>query len=545
MINRMIFLMVIFVFAAVCRVASAAPFTVSGWQIHKNDEAHINRMIDLAAKHGVNHMQLSHDIIMYIEDITKDPARAAVINRAAQRARQKGIGIFVWSHEFNTDDMLVCLDPDSKQGRAFWKKRQDAYRKALAQTPDIAGIILSFGSSHPDPWSLMCSCSWCAKHDNADRVSLILNKIGDVVIDEFGMTLYARTFIHTPEELDWMGQALRNTPPRPGLAVMTKCVPQDWEPFYPHNPLIGNVGGHPQIIEMDLAGEYWGRSKLLVDLTDYLQYRMRHARDKGAAGFVVRTERGADSLLGAPNEINLFAYEKLFDNPDADADEIRLEFIKSHYGLDPESQDAKALLEIHKLSFDVTMKMYYVLGFWALEKGSDLTESATFPALLRGRSIALYDPSFEQRYQKLDNIDEDTFLKIMFEKQEAAMQSSANLDALEAIGSLKTEHARALRTVLENHERATRVWLVANGALWSAYMYKKTGQDKHREWALDFADYLDRYAEQLPAAQYPGGPAQIAAFLSNFHKELPGAPATPDMDWPPWHKFYDPVFIHE
>ena len=524
------FIILITIFCTGAR-AGQSVFPVVGWQLHHADEEHINRMVDLAAQYGVNHLQLSHSIIMDIDTLVHDSERSALIRRVTQRAHEKGIRVYAWTHEFNTDQMPVCLDPEEKSGRRFWENRQDDYRAAFAQAPELDGVIMSFGSSSPDPWSLFCTCAWCRKHDNADRVALILEQLGGVVAGEFGKTLYARTFIHTPDELEWVGDALRRTPPATGPAVMSKDVPQDWEPYYPHNPIIGNNGGHPQIVEMDLGGEYWGKSAFPMDLADYLQHRIRHARDNNAAGFVVRVERGGDSLFGTSNELNLYAFHELLKNPDMNTDEIRGRWIADKYDIEPRSPDARRLMHIFKSSFDAVRKMYYVLGFWALEKGSDLTTSATYPALLSGRSIALYDPAFLPRQKLLETVTPDTFDRIMREKSEAVDIAERMLQELEQVTTMNPEDFRQLKSELETLARATRVWRLANGALWAFRLYENTGQPGHKEWALDFAAALEQYADGLPTDQWPGGPRRVSEFLENFRSTLPSGPGTPDMEY--------------
>ena len=76
--------------------------------------------------------------------------------------------------------------------------------------------------------------------------------------DELGKQLVVRTFIHRPSEIEWVGEGLRRAADLT-LTAMTKDVPQDFEPYYPPDPLFG-VLPHAHIMEADAAGEYWGRS---------------------------------------------------------------------------------------------------------------------------------------------------------------------------------------------------------------------------------------------------------------------------------------------
>jgi len=54
----------------------------------------------------------------------------------------------VWVHEFNNVGLSVCFEP----GHRIWRKRQDAYRQALEEIPEIDGVVLMFGSSSLEPW---------------------------------------------------------------------------------------------------------------------------------------------------------------------------------------------------------------------------------------------------------------------------------------------------------------------------------------------------------------------------------------------------------
>lgn len=73
-----------------------------------------------------------------------------------------------------------------------------------------------------------------------------------------------RTFIHRPSEIEWVGEGLRRAADLT-VTAMTKDVPQDFEPYYPPDPLFGTLP-HAHIMEADAAGEYWGRSVSAVHL---------------------------------------------------------------------------------------------------------------------------------------------------------------------------------------------------------------------------------------------------------------------------------------
>ena len=111
----------------------------------------------------------------------------------------------------------------------------------------------------------------------------------------------------------WAIEALRDYP---GITVISKPEPQDFQPFYPHSPAVGAFGRTPQILEMDLNGEYWGQSLIPVSQVGYLRYRFRYGVNKGIVGAVGRIDTNANAALGTPNEINLFAFSRLLSKPE-------------------------------------------------------------------------------------------------------------------------------------------------------------------------------------------------------------------------------------
>src|SRR5439155_16891951 len=152
--------------------------------------------------------------------------------------------------------------------------------------------------------------------------------------------LFVRDFNHGPQELRWLIEALCNFP---GIIVISKPEPQDFQLYYPHSPSIGAYGTTPQILEMDLNGEYWGQSLIPVAQVDYLRYRLRHGVAKQVRGGVGRIDTYANTALGTPSEINLFAFSRLLDNPETSEGALYEAWLHKRYGLAPGSRAARDL----------------------------------------------------------------------------------------------------------------------------------------------------------------------------------------------------------
>ncbi|HDH96171.1 MAG TPA: hypothetical protein ENF73_00400, partial [Proteobacteria bacterium] len=478
-----------------------------GWILLARDMDKVIEYIDAAEDFGINAVQLSHDIIMDIDEIIEDPDTAAFINEATEAAHANGIEVYIWTHELNTDLPIVCFDPADP----FWEERRNVYRQALSMVPQVDGVVVSFGSASPEPWWAMCLCDYCLNlpptgnpildllHSHpVERIHLLFDVLHRVVVSEFKKKLLIRTFIHLPAELDWMIEAL-HTSPISELAVMSKCVPQDWEPFYPHNPVICDNGGFDQVVEFDLGAEYWGESAFPFAMLDYLKYRLEHGLRCGIRGAFARIERGSHAAFGTPNEMNIYAFSELLHDITRPTDEILKEWISQRYGVEPESDEGAALARALELTFDAVRKMYYVKGFW-LEKGSDVpTDLSGIDEMLFIRSLANWDPDYRAWDAELKSPTKKTISDIAQEKHEATTLAREALDLLEVAGSaMADEDYQDLRRRLEHLYDCTLIWNHIYQAAFRWKLYRNTGDEQealHLEWNLDelqaLADYME------------------------------------------------------
>lgn len=78
---------------------------------------------------------------------------------------------------------------------------------------------------------------------------------------------------------------------------MHKGPVHDWEPYNPHHPCIGNIGNHPCVQELDVAGEYYGLAILPFCAPGYYRYRLNHLWRNNGEGAVMRVESGTSSAL--------------------------------------------------------------------------------------------------------------------------------------------------------------------------------------------------------------------------------------------------------
>ncbi len=509
-----------------------------GWILMDTNRQNLSDTMQQAVDYGMDNVHLSHSLIMNIDQINDDEDRAILLQDVAQEAHALGLEVWVWAHEFNEESqILLCFDSEDP----MWERRADEYRQALERIPEIDGVVLMTGSADVEPWYVPCICDWCRDlppTDNpllnllnsrpADRVQQIYDAVGGVVMHELGKKLRMRTFLHQPMEVVWLGESLREYDD-PDLMVMSKDVPQDWVPYYPHNPLIGDVGHRHQIIEMDLGNEYWGKNRILNSQVDYIYMRYQYDLSRGARGAAARIERGSDHTLGTANEINIFAFSQYMLDDEATPDQVYRDWFSQRYGIASDSADADTLKTLFRNSHFAMRKMYYTLGMWTLEKGSDIPDSALYPQLLWARNTAFYDPDWLGVFTDLVFPDKDTLMRLWQESLEARELATDNLALLESVEGAFAEPVdyQELHDMLELHEDCTEIWqyVIDTTYRWVAKSFGLADADTHLEFnARRLLELADAMEVRWGAGVSPGNPGRIRDFVADLRGSFPEQP---------------------
>ena len=314
---------------------SAQTIIYNGWTLTQNDPAYNLFVLGKMAEFGVTHVQLSHNIISRVDQLEADSV-AERVKTLADVIHENNGNVIVWAQELPYDTRTFDFDLDSGDMQA----RMAAYRYALTRVPGIDGVMISFGSAPTELDDVNPAGDHAADYAQAkERYKVMIEAVSQVVEDEFGKQVYVRTFYHTPDEVDGLRLAMQETD-RP-VIVMSKSEPNDFEPYYPLNPLIGDVGDHPQILELDAAGEYWGQSKIPFVAGEYYKLRFWQTNNKTEAGggsFIgstCRIDRYSHPAMGTLNEANIYVQTYLLNHPEAGWKDALGGFIQDRYGLFP------------------------------------------------------------------------------------------------------------------------------------------------------------------------------------------------------------------
>lgn len=334
--------------------------SVRGWTILSDSEPDALAVIDAARGYSINHLELSHEIVMDLRAI-RDPRRQALVGRLVDAAHQAGIQeVVLWDHalydlnyypkEFRTGPGGT-IDLDNP---AFWVWFKADYRAMLDLAPAADGLVLTFietGARAENQHSTKLLT-------NQDKLAAIVNAVADVVIGERKLALYARTFSYTHEEYRNISGAIAKFE-RPEVRLLMKEVPHDFFLTHPDDFFAGTIA-RPTIIEFDTGAEYNGQGLIANTWPQHILERAKGLlRRPHVIGYVARTDRyGLTRIIGRPSEINLFALKRVSEDPRVSAETVYDEFITARYGR-AALPHVKAAF---KNAFDIITSSLYTLG---------------------------------------------------------------------------------------------------------------------------------------------------------------------------------------
>jgi len=280
-----------------------------------------------AAERGCAAIQISHYICHDVDDLLDHPVRAARTRELVADYRRAGLSVWCWTHEFRLPPEASVRDGRLDfEDAAVWHHLEQKYRRFLTEVlPDIEGLVLTFAETDfPVYQDELVRGGGSA----ARRTARLANALHEIC-RRHGKRLAIRDFVYRRHEIETMAEALAQC--HDDIAIMTKCVPHDWHPFYPINPLLGRVGVKEQWIEFDFGHEYEGQHLYPYAEVEANLERLRHAHACGVHTLVVRLDRPVDfrgrSALHTPwGRLELLTVQRFAENPRVEAEEIWAEW---------------------------------------------------------------------------------------------------------------------------------------------------------------------------------------------------------------------------
>ncbi len=338
------------------------PFDVRGWILLVDDMEYARQVIDKAPLFGINHIQISHNLIHHADEVLSDAGKREKLITLTNWAHEKGLECFVWTHEIREPDPKWLnangkLSFTEEELKTFLVKR---YNLFFDLCPDVDGLVISFSEG-----------DFSVSEKDIEKQHFQIEHIYQVMIttiynicQERGKELYVRKFADEAEPV------IRQLPD--SLVVMQKCTKEDWHVYSPNNPILGTFAPKKQICEFDLAGEYTGQGLIPWCALPDLQARFRFAIGRGCTGMVARIDRDSYSAFGTPNEINIHFFSELLKNPNADLDDFWHAWCKKRFG----RKAAKAAEEALRQTYELTNRLFWgdKLMDWRIQKHSKIPD---------------------------------------------------------------------------------------------------------------------------------------------------------------------------
>lgn len=345
---------------AAASTAENKPGPIEGWTLLGIEPRVAAEAIKASPAYGINHLQLSHDLMMNLYE-ARDPVVAERINRLAEEAHAAGINeVCVWDHALYHADYYPerfrsapggLIDLDNPE---FWEWLKADYRQMLDLLPKIDGVILTFietGTFVEDQYSIQMKTE-------AEKLAALVNAVASVIIDERGLNLYIRTFVYTRAELDSMLGCI-NLVSNPKVRVMTKEVPHDFFLTHPVSSFVRRIK-FPVLIEFDTAHEYNGQTVVASAFPATHLKRLEYYKQlPNVIGYVARIDRfGETAVVGDMAEINLLALHLGLNRDKVEIPELYSTFVARHYGPDEDKLIQRAM----EAAAEVVPSTFYTLG---------------------------------------------------------------------------------------------------------------------------------------------------------------------------------------
>lgn len=480
------------------------------WQFQDNDWEYLQAAIPKAKESGMNRIQLCKNIIMNIHELYQSPEKLELIRNIVHLAHQNDLKVDLWTHELTAVNDILKENNNVVINDALWGWLREKYGRAFKLLPETDGLVLSF-SVQSDVY--IYSDKVISDLSEDARVAKLIEVMADICL-EHGKTLFIRTIMNGPQELPFMQQAIasiaRVVRDKGNVVMMTKCVPQDWSPFYPYNPLLGNVSGLPQIIEMDLGLEFTGQSRVIYNEVKYIHAILDYSRQKGIIGAVARVDRDRNSrALGTPNEVNIYAFSRLMREPTLTADAIWTEWAVRRYGQKAAPYVSAAL----QATYDITNLTLYPLEQWIQDHSFMSNWDYTNENSYAGPASWILSPRQELARDELRRPDWITLHKIKAEKELARSLANASLDILEqGRPHLGEADYKNLKDYLELSRDLIEVFAGQNLAFCATMRYlncrKGIGIEPQplEELRAEALDYIDKFAASADLIEKRYGP---------------------------------------
>lgn len=339
--------------------AVAERSAIRGWSVLTNRAEEIMKAVSKIPAYEINHLQLSHDIIMNLHEV-RNPVVRSGVNALIDSAHTAGVAeVVLWDHALYGLDYYPDRFKTGPRGTldlddpVFWEWFKDDYREMMALVPQADGLVLTFIET-----GARAEHQYSATMTAAQKLARVIDNVAEVVIHELGKKLYVRTFAYSDREYNVTVGSINHVKSQ-DIVLMMKETPHDFFLTHPNNRLIGSID-RPTIVEFDFGNEFNGQGVIANTWVDHVVKRWSELKTRpNVVGYVARTDRyGTTTAIDRPSEILLHTLKCLDEDRYADVDAIYDSFIAREYG----AEAIPFLKPAFRSSFDIVTSTLYTLG---------------------------------------------------------------------------------------------------------------------------------------------------------------------------------------
>jgi hypothetical protein len=429
----------------------SSPFTMNGWQFHDYNIPKLEEAVNRAPDYGVNFVIFSHDFFRSVEgflastddaDPKHPPAWTKQLNtpeyfhiipgwqsdlrHIGDLAEAKHLPYYLWVHEFDDvpkrfirDRRVNMNDPD------LFPYIRQRYERLLAAVPNCAGFVLTL---HESDFKVFRNKDVSSNDDPSTRIYKVAMLVRDV-LRAHNKQLILRNFFYEPMEMTYFKAAIDRLPD--DVIIMSKDTTHEFHPFYPYDPLHGQVGKKRQIMETDLGVEKAWSTHGAYAQTDYIRRDAQRAREKGLIGVVGRARLQWDHPFEDSHEVNLYAFSRFMQNPDLDVDTVLHDWAAKRYPAKAAPYIASAM----KRTEFINHHGRWHLEYWFTKSIGD--EWGNYPyyfsrVVERSRSKWTHSLADEDLEDELYDPGQETYDKLVAEKDEVLKQTRESIADIHA-----------------------------------------------------------------------------------------------------------------
>jgi hypothetical protein len=426
-----------------------------------------------------------------------------------------GMTVTIWVHELSdlpAPWLPEWLGPVTPDNTALWNVLNDRYEWMLRdEIPNIDGLCLTVVETQiraTDPDVM------------AKLATLIRSKC-----DKYHKQFMLRTFVWYPDEFSDVMKGIAKLPA--DTVIMSKCVPQDWQLRGMFASEIGDVGGKPQIIEYDVAGEYFRRNEVANCMPELLKKHFDYDLKNHVQGVCLRVDREDESVLDQPSEVNLWTLGMLAAGASNDLDEIWRAWASNRFG----AKAADGVVAALKPAGSIVEEMLSVGPF-------TFGDTRQFPILadeyvLQPWQNYFWDPAkYEPIHEQEESGDPAFVAQVAADKARARQQAELCLTNLDLVKDQLSPqdyqilHTRLLSNKIQLSFRAPMVMATLH---YNQMMSAETPEGRDAADRLMQADLAELRAAVLPI--YPD-PTQITYLGKTWNVGPPdGVPREQIYQW--------------